>query len=708
MRLSFFSVFFCPGLLLNVSAASLFVPNHSFESPRTDFAGPDLGSWQKAPPAPWYNDPRFPWDQLMGQFLNTSNGSPNYIDNLDGHQAAYLFALPQVEIFQDLNTAHGTDWAAARAFNAQFEAGKSYTLTVGLLGGGGGMSNGATFEIALYFTDAASNRITVGAATITNSLELFPTNSHLRDFQVRIPLVKPTDAWAGKRIGVRLASTVGFDLIGGYWDVDNVRLTESTVPNASFEVPETIFASPEVGSWQKASQPFWYDDPRFPWDQLIGQFVNTSNGSPDHIDNMEGNQAAYIFALPDVAMFQDYNSIGGTNVGPAHEFGAKFEAGKSYALTVGVLGGSGGMSNGATLQISLYYRDAASNRVILAATTVTNSLDLFPTNARLTDFQVTLPLVRSNDSWAGQWIGIELASTVGFDLLGGYWDVDNVRLTESLLPNSSFESPATTLATPDLDGWQKASQPVWYNDPRFPWEQLMGQFLNTSAGSPDHIDNLDGRQAAYLFALPDVAIFQDYNSVAGTNRAPAHDFNARFEVGKSYSLTVGILGGGGGMSNGATLEISLYYRDDNSNAVTVAATTVTNTTALFPTNTHLPDFQVQVPTLTGGEAWAGKYIGVRLASTVGFDLLGGYWDVDNVRLTSVKDPVLENVRVLGGELQFTLNAAPGRYETLATTDLTLPSSRWTNLGVVTNLTGRISVSDSRPNPHHFYQVRPSP
>src|SRR5262245_3479172 len=113
-----------------------------------------------------------------------------------------------------------------------------------------------------------------------------------------------------------------------------------------------------------------------------------------------------------------------------------------------------------------------------------------------------------------------------------------------LVPNTSFESPATDFASPFMSSWQKAPQPIWYNDPRFPWSQLAGQFLNTSNGAPDHIDNLDGQQAAYLFALPDVAIFQDYNTIAGSNAVPSREFNAQFEAGRSYTLTVGVLGGG--------------------------------------------------------------------------------------------------------------------------------------------------------------------
>jgi len=85
-----------------------------------------------------------------------------------------------------------------------------------------------------------------------------------------------------------------------------------------------------------------------------------------------------------------------------------------------------------------------------------------------------------------------------------------------------------SLADPRMDAWQKAPEPAWYmGGGGFPWDQLMGQFLNTTNGSPNHIDNMDGNQAAFLFALPDVLIFQDYNSISGTNTTPTRDFNMK-------------------------------------------------------------------------------------------------------------------------------------------------------------------------------------
>ncbi len=335
----------------------------------------------------------------------------------------------------------------------------------------------------------------------------------------------------------------------------------------------------------------------------------------------------------------------------------------------------------------------------------------FGTNRHFIDFQVNVTTVKTNDAWAGQGIGIELASTVGFDLMGGFWDVDDVRLTESLLANSSFESPESDFASPPMDGWQKAPKPVWYDESGgFFWDQLMGQFLNPAPDDPSRTDNMDGKQAAWLFAVPQVAIFQDYLSIGGTNTTPTHDFTAQFEVGKSYLLTAGVNGGGCGMSNGATLELSFYYRDAASNKVSVAATTITNRPMLFPPDKkHFTDFTVQVPTVTGHEPWAGRHMGVQIASTVGFDKMGGFWDVDNVRLHAVEDLVMKKPEITGGQFQFTLQSARGRYEVLASPNIALPSAQWPSLGTLTNFTGSIPVTDTNTSlGRRFYQVRSSP
>ena len=149
------------------------------------------------------------------------------------------------------------------------------------------------------------------------------------------------------------------------------------------------------------------------------------------------------------------------------------------------------------------------------------------------------------------------------------------------IPNASFEQPDTVFGSPDNDFWQESPTPSFWDEMVYgPWTYLAGVFQNDTNGSPVYIVNIDGQQGAYLFAQPTVALFQDYDSIFGTNTNALHDFDARFEVGKSYHLTVGVIGNGGGMSNGVTMELSLYYRD-GTNLVTVGATTVTNSAAVF-------------------------------------------------------------------------------------------------------------------------------
>lgn len=205
------------------------------------------------------------------------------------------------------------------------------------------------------------------------------------------------------------------------------------------------------------------------------------------------------------------------------------------------------------------------------------------------------------------------------------------------VPNNSFESQ---IAGPpfgvnnNIDSWQKSPKPDWFDESTsgILWTQLTGNFVNTPPTSPDHIDNVDGNQAVYLFAVPTVALFQDYNSTDWNHTMPTHAFNATYEAGKSYQLTVGVIGGGGGMTPGSILQLSLYYRDASNNIVTIAATNIVYTTEAFPTTTHLIDYQVSVPKVKPHDAWAGQKIGIELLSVYGTG--PGYWDLDNVRLTS--------------------------------------------------------------------------
>jgi hypothetical protein len=200
------------------------------------------------------------------------------------------------------------------------------------------------------------------------------------------------------------------------------------------------------------------------------------------------------------------------------------------------------------------------------------------------------------------------------------------------VPNGSFESPATTYITVALDNWQKPAAPGWF-DPNaygFQWVQGAGGFLNTPVGKSDHIDNVDGAQAAYILPIPGEGLYQDLTG-------------AVYQTGISYELNVGLLGKG--MPDGNTLTLSLYYRDGGGNAVSVGSTTVTYTAASLPSTTHLTDFTVDVASVPTGAAWAGKAIGISITAGAGTGV--GYWDLDNVRLVSTPEPGVMALAAVG-------------------------------------------------------------
>ena len=194
------------------------------------------------------------------------------------------------------------------------------------------------------------------------------------------------------------------------------------------------------------------------------------------------------------------------------------------------------------------------------------------------------------------------------------------------IPNASFELPQTTFVSIDIDSWQKSPTPWWYDESAgFLWSQLTGVFLNVPATDPDYIDNCDGNQAVWLFAVPEVELFQD--------------LTATFDVGQTYHLTVGIIGGGGNMEDDVPIEIRLYYRDAEDNKVTVGATTFTYNSGTGYVK-HFNDVYLDIPRVTAINPWAGKNIGVQLVSALTLADLdpdtgkaGGFWDLDNVRLT---------------------------------------------------------------------------
>ncbi len=607
------------------------IPNYSFESPETSFVNTNISIWQKSQKPLWYDESGgYYWEQLTGVFKSVDENDPAYIDNCDGTQAAWLFAVPEVGLYQELEDA--------------FEAGYSYELAFGVIGGGGNMKDGVPIEIRLYYRDANDTKVIIDSNEYTYEVKNGYIK-HFNDVWVTLPVVQKSDLWANKNIGIEIVSTLTLaDMdpetgrAGGYWDIDNVRLNKYLqspvipvdVPNYSFELPDaSAFVNVNINSWKKSEKPFWYDESGgYYWTQLTGVFANVDQNDPAHIDNCDGSQAAWFFALPEVSLYQDLEDV--------------FEPGYCYDLGLGVIGGGGGMKNGSGIEIRLYYRDVNDTKI-----TIDSNEYSYDVNdgyiKHLNDVWVTLSAVQETDAWANKCIGIEIVSTLTLADLdpntgrsGGYWDIDNVRLNQYLpspvkladVPNYSFELPeASSGVNVNIASWQKSQKPYWYDESGgYYWTQLAGVFTNVDQNDPSHIDNCDGSQAAWFFALPEVSLYQDLNDV--------------FEAGHSYNLGFGVIGGGGGMKDGSGIEIRLYYRDVNDTKIAIDSEEY-----IYDVNDgyikHLNDVWVTLPVVQETDPWANKCIGIEIISTLTLADLdpetgraGGYWDIDNVRLVT--------------------------------------------------------------------------
>jgi hypothetical protein len=199
---------------------SIPVPNGSFESPTVPAgfpATPQIDSWIKSPQPPEVTVPGgMEWEQLTGIFPNSPPASPDHITNADGDQVGYVFALPGVGLYQDLDVT--------------YQAGLSYHLTLGMLGGGL-IAEGDTFQISLFYRDDANLAVPLAVSPVVFSFAEFPTSTLLIEQGVSLAEVQANDAWVGRNIGIQFLSTSGEG--AGYWDIDNVHLT----------------AVPEPGTW---------------------------------------------------------------------------------------------------------------------------------------------------------------------------------------------------------------------------------------------------------------------------------------------------------------------------------------------------------------------------------------------------------------------------------------------------------------------------
>lgn len=561
-----------------VKAVSIPIENASFESPLVDPGGfgamPFVESWTEI-------DLDTEGSSNTGVFANTPAGSPDHVINADGLQLAFLGSQQGNALDQDLA--------------ATYKAGYEYRLTVGV-GVSMRFPPADSLELVLYYRNG-SESVDIASQTV-KATGLSATQ--LQDFSVFVPKVEADDAWEGKTIGVAIRAA---GQAGGFWDLDNVRLTELLpvsipIKNASFESPVVdpagFGALPLVDGWVEL-------DVDTAGSTNTGVFLNTAPGSPDHVTNADGLQLAFLGSQQGNALEQD--------------LAATYKAGCEYRLTTGV-GVSMRFPPVDSLELVLYYRDGVKSVDIASQMVEATGLSA----TLLQDFSVYLPKVEADDAWAGKTIGVAIRAA---GLAGGFWDLDNVRLVETLpvsipIENASFESPVVDPAgfgaLPFVESWTEI-------DLDAEGSTNTGVFLNTAPGSPDHVINADALQLAFLGSQQGNGLEQDLATT--------------YEVGSAYRLSVGV---GVSMrfppsskSPVDTLELVLYYRDGD-NLVDVASRTI-EATGL--STTLLQDFSVYVPAVTADDAWAGRTIGVAIRAA---GQAGGFWDLDNVRLAESPPP----------------------------------------------------------------------
>jgi hypothetical protein len=337
-----------------------------------------------------------------GVFANTPGGKTDHIVNPDGRQLVFLGSESGNGLEQDLN--------------ANYIAGCDYHLTVAV-----GISSRFppstvepmdTVEMVLFYRDESDVMVDIARQRV-DALGLSP--QQLVDFSLHLQTVQSGDAWAGKAIGVALRAA---GMPGGFWDLDNVRLTESLpvsipIENASFEAPfvdpNAFPALPLIDAWIETDN-----------DTLgstnTGVFANTPDGKTDHIVNPDGRQLVFLGSETGNGLEQDLN--------------ANYIVGCNYRLTVAV-----GISSRFppsvvepldTVELVLFYRDESDVMVEIAQKAV-DAIGLSP--QQIVDFSLYLPTVQSGDAWAGKTIGVALRAA---GMPGGFWDLDHIRLAESL------------------------------------------------------------------------------------------------------------------------------------------------------------------------------------------------------------------------------------------------------------------------------------
>jgi len=192
-----------------VQAGSLYVANHSFESP---VVPPEADPPVLTTVTDWIEvDKDTLYGSNTGVFLNVTD-----INNVDANQLALLGGQLGNAFLQELS--------------AIYQVGKCYRMTIGVCLPENPYyrpSDPNALALSFYYGDPLEdpNNYFVNAWQPHADLGIMD----LKDFSVYVPAVKSTDPWAEQPIGIAIRAT---GPMGGYWDLDNVRVAEyPLVPN---------------------------------------------------------------------------------------------------------------------------------------------------------------------------------------------------------------------------------------------------------------------------------------------------------------------------------------------------------------------------------------------------------------------------------------------------------------------------------------------
>lgn len=207
----------------------------------------------------------------------------------------------------------------------------------------------------------------------------------------------------------------------------------------------------------------------------------------------------------------------------------------------------------------------------------------------------------------------------------------------SLLPviNPSFESPTTDFAWPFVDGWTTFGPEF---DEVYQAYLNTGVFLNQPAGDPErpgHIAGAEGLQLAFI----GTETLNEFRQVLG---------GEAFEAGQLYTLSVGLATSlFSPPAETDKLVMELYYLDAAGGPHPVASLDVFNDVAAGLSDSQLKRFEFTTGPVGENDPWNGRPIGIRF-STIGAP--GGFFDMDDVRLSAVPEPASAGLLSLAGLL----------------------------------------------------------